>query len=100
MVSPATDGRGGREMRTRAYLIINSKDLTTRQLTAYLDDFGQVYFKNHSDIVDIGEARKHVAPISYWICKTAEYLKENGDLVEVIENKGLEDIRKLFLNIY
>ncbi len=86
-------------MKRRTYLIINSKDLTTRQLTAYLDDFGQVCFKNHSDIVDIGEARKYCAPISHWICKTAEYLKENGDL-EVVENKGLEDIRKLFLNIY
>jgi hypothetical protein len=83
-------------MKTRTYLNINSKEMVLTQRTLSYDNFGKIEHRFVEDIIPYGECKKYVNSLTHFICKTAEYIKENGDLFDITENKTLKQIEEAF----
>lgn len=86
---------------TRAYAILNSKDLTLKEYHLTNDDFGKVYCAYSRNIIDLGECKKYVNPVCRFIALASDYLKdEYNSLVEVLENKSYFDMEEEFKKLF
>lgn len=78
-------------MKTKTFLFINTKDKTLIEFKCAMDGLGRATWSNRVDIIEHGKCAQYVNPWSYFMTSYADYIKENGDLVEVMENKWLKD---------